>query len=159
MATRLSVTNVSLGQADFLTDRGRRALPAWLFSFAGVTGNYAVLAVESPSLFSPKRSNVTGMGSATIDRTGRHISFFLGGWPIGTGPCTASYRAVVESSAAAVAIAQDEIAFHEPPNGEACALVATPSRPLRITLPRPLGSRVLVDGAGGGALVVTEQSR
>jgi hypothetical protein len=156
--TRLSVTSVSLGQADFVTDRGTRSLPAWLFSFAGVVGTYSVLAVGPPSLFSSPQSAYAGTGSATIDRTGRRISFFFGGVPIGNGPCTASYRPVYASSGTAVAIGQDVIALHSPPKGEACAAAARTPQHLRITLPKPLGPRVLIDAVHGDALPVTKQA-
>ena len=47
----LVVTSVGLGTGVFATDRGRRTLPAWLFSFQGVENPAQVLAV------SPRRSS------------------------------------------------------------------------------------------------------
>jgi hypothetical protein len=51
--TRLRVTTVRLGTGVFLTGRGLRRLPAWLFGFAGVHGLAAVLAVVPARIFSP----------------------------------------------------------------------------------------------------------
>ncbi|HEX3751278.1 MAG TPA: hypothetical protein VHW06_12015 [Streptosporangiaceae bacterium] len=45
---RLTVTGVKLGTGLFGTDRGQQALPAWRFSFRGVTGTADVLAVAAP---------------------------------------------------------------------------------------------------------------
>jgi hypothetical protein len=50
---RLRVTTVQPGTGVFLTDRGLRRLPAWLFGFAGVRGPAAVLAVAPAQIFRP----------------------------------------------------------------------------------------------------------
>jgi hypothetical protein len=40
-----------LGAAMFMTDRGLRRLPAWLFGFAAIRGTAAVLAVAPAQIF------------------------------------------------------------------------------------------------------------
>ena len=44
-SSKLVITRVRLGRATFSTDRGKRVLPAWNFTFAGVRHSAGVLAV------------------------------------------------------------------------------------------------------------------
>src|SRR4051794_21048541 len=63
----LFVSDVSFGTGSFDTDRGVQVLPAWLFTFDGVTNPAAVLAVATSSRFSvPATSSLQpGLGAST----------------------------------------------------------------------------------------------
>ncbi|MGH9090865.1 MAG: hypothetical protein ACRDZR_05730 [Acidimicrobiales bacterium] len=151
----LSATGVRLGTGRFLTDRGYRSLPAWLFSLSGIQDPAAVLAVATSAVYSPP---ATGDGtppaemSATVGGDGRHLVVNFAGAPAGTGPCTASYSLSIKASRRAVAVDVISHAHHEP--GVACSLIGYP-RHAAAELAAPLGARVVVDASSGGAASVT----
>ncbi len=158
----LSTTGVSLGSGLFLTDRGWRVLPAWLFSLSGVENPAKVVAVGPSEIYS---SPVTRDGespaqlSVTVAPGGRHIVANIVGAPSGTGPCTASYTLSIRESKHAVAIA---VVTH-PHRGRpaernvACSLVGYP-RHVTAVLEAPLGARVVVDAESEGAASATPAS-
>ncbi len=152
----LTTTGVTLGSGLFLTDRGWRVLPAWLFSLSGVQNPAKVLAVGSSDIYS---APVTRDGeslaqlSVTVSPGGRHIVANIVGSPAGTGPCTASYTLSIRESTRAVAIA---VVPHPHGSGAqggglvACAGVGYP-RHVSAELNAPLGIRVVVDAGTDGA--------
>jgi hypothetical protein len=153
----LQATGAQLGTGLFLTDRGWRVLPAWLFSISGVHNPAKVLAV-APSAIYAAPSDRDGYSptqlSVTITQSGRRITAHFGGAPAGSGPCTASYSLSVRESKHAVAVL---VTAHNHTGGStsvACALNAV-SRQVSAQLQRPLGSRVVVDAKSEGALSAT----
>ena len=106
--TRLRVTTVRLGAATFVTDRGMRRLPAWLFSFAAVRGPAAVLAVAPTQIFPPPAPASEGapLVNWAFSRTGgRALTVRFTSAQSGHSPRTASYCVQAAESAAAVPIA------------------------------------------------------
>jgi hypothetical protein len=155
--TDLDVTSVRLGTAVFETDRGYRALPAWLFSFGGVQDPAAVLAVSQAAIFSapslPTNGSPAGLG-ARLSSDDRTLSVTFGGAPSGTGPCDLEYRLVTAVSKAGVAIEVNAHQTHKD-RSAVCALPASVSHIVTV-LSAPLGNRVVIDAANGAAVPVTE---
>lgn len=147
----LSTTGVDLGTGRFLTDRGYRNLPAWLFSLSGVQSPAKVLAVGTSAVYSPPVTRPAQM-SATVDPGGRHMVVNFAGARAGTGPCTASYSVAVEESETAVAVDVIQHAHGSP--HVICTLVGH-SRYASAELATPLGARVVVDASTGGAASVS----
>lgn len=155
LVTPLGTTGVRLGSGLFMTDRGNREFPAWLFSISGVQNPAKVLAVGPSAIYS---ASITRNGvspstmSATVGGGGRKIVVNFAGAASGTGSCTASYTLSVEESKQAVAVV---VTSH--PHGSptaACAGVAY-ERHATAKLEAPLGARVVVDAATEGAMLVT----
>ncbi len=153
-ATRLTVTGVKLGTGLFSTDRGRKALPAWRFSFRGVTGTATVLAVADSARFWPAGLGQvsTHVSAVQPGRNGRALTLTAVGAKEGTGPCEASYSVRQQSSAASVAVY-----VVESDHGSATACSAAGFQvTLPVTLPAPLGNRVLVDATTFAPIPVTQ---
>ena len=156
----LVIRSVRLGTATFVTDRGRRTLPAWQFWFKRVAEPAAVLALAPPALFTPpglEQLGTPGTGnsiedSARIDRSGTAITLSFIGAHAGHRPCDASYSARAVADSRAVAFTIRTIAAPAPPNTFCSAVGYTRTAVLR--LDKPLGARVLISGTDGGALPV-----
>lgn len=153
--TRLAVTTVRLGDGEFVTDRGVRRLPAWLFSFAGIRGPAAVLAAAPTQIFTPPVAPDTRLpivNWAYGSPGGQALTVRFTGARGGHGPCTAGYTAQTAESPSAVAVTVIE----HPHGGSnvACSAVAY-SREVTIRLASPLGARVLVDAVSGAPIPVT----
>ena len=147
----LVVTSVGLGTGVFATDRGRRSLPAWLFSFQGVENPAQVLAVSPRRIFAPpQRIVVQGsvlqssptVGSATLARNHRTLTVGFAGAPEGTGPCQATYSLTVGASRTAVAAVVHAVTHYK---GDVACLLQASFNQLTTTLRVPLGKRVVVD--------------
>jgi hypothetical protein len=153
-STRVTVTRVRLASGIFSTDRGRQALPAWQFSLRGVYGPVDVLAVTSSQRFWPAslKNADTKISAAQSGRSGRALTLTTYGAPVGTKPCQATYSLRQQSSAHAVAI---DVIATEHDSGAACGSSAVPVT-LPVTLPAPLGNRVLVDASTFAAIPVTQ---
>lgn len=153
----LSTSGVQLGSATFLTDRGNRNLPAWLFSLSGVQHPAEVLAVSPSAIYSAPilkgRSDLAEM-SATIGVDDRTMVVRFPGAAAGTGPCTADYTLSIAESKQAVAVAVIE---HPHPGGQICDSVAYP-RQATAKLDSSLQARVVVDSASSGPVTVTTAS-
>ena len=157
----LAVTGVRLGTAIFQTDRGKAKLPAWLFSFRGVTDPAAVLAVAPPRVFYPPtpRSFSNSFSdyeedSAAVSRTGTQLSISFVGAPAGNRPCDASYSATAVHSAHAVAFS---ITAKLVPTTGSC-LAQGYERSVSLRLKSPLGGRALIDASNGGVIPVTRRA-
>jgi hypothetical protein len=102
----LVITSVRLGTAPFSTDRGRRHLPAWMFTFAHVRDPASVLAIAPANRWpaSLPASDHTASLSAEITPDGHAVTLTFVGSAAGTGPCTAQYRADTTQSNTAVLI-------------------------------------------------------
>lgn len=156
----LVVTAVKPGSGVFVTDRGRRRLQAWQFYFKGVTNPASVLALVPPHVFIPPPLHHFGQSgpgssiedSAAMSASGKTITLSFTGGPAGNAPCDYSYRASAVADRQAVAFAITAIAVPVPP-GEACTAIGL-VRTAVLHLSRPLGARVLVSAADGGAVPV-----
>jgi hypothetical protein len=156
-ATHLTITDARFGAQKFLTDRGDRTLPAWLFTFARVDGSVAVLAVSPQSAWLPSglaagdfgASFVNGARMASDHRT---LTAGFTGAPAGTGPCTASYALSLTESPTAVVVTVTE-SSHNPSAQTVCTLVGY-IRTATAVLTAPLGARVVVDAVSGQPIAV-----
>jgi hypothetical protein len=151
---RLKVSTVRLGRAGFMTDRGMRQLPAWLFGFRGIQGSAAVLAVAPAGIFSPPRPALRSplVSTARLGSNRRTLTAEFAGAAAGTGPCTADYRLELAESRTAVVVG---ILEHDHAGSMSCAAVGYPRRATAVLLV-PLGARVVVDAVSGTAIAVTE---
>jgi hypothetical protein len=157
----LLVTEVKLGRATFVTDRGRRPLPTWQFYFQGVADPAPVLALVPPAAFIPPplhRFGQPGPGnsiedSATVSASGRTVTLSFVGGPAGSEPCDDSYRASAAADSRAVAFTITTLAVPVPP-GEACPAIGV-IRTAVLHLSPPLDARVLISATDGGAVPVT----
>ena len=157
----LKVRAVRLGTATFVTDRGRRRLPAWQFWFKRVARPASVLALAPPDLFTPpglQELGPPGTGnsiedSARVHPSGKVITISFTGAHAGSRPCDASYSARAVAGRRAVAFTIRTIPAPAPPN-TICAAVGY-TRTAVLHLDKPLGARVLISGTDGGAIPVT----
>jgi hypothetical protein len=162
----LRTTRVQLGSGLFLTDRGWRILPAWLFSLAGVQNPAKVLAVGPAAIFSApdtKGGNSPAQLSVTVARGGRRVVANIVGASPGTGPCTASYTLSIKESKAAVAVVVNAhphtgASRHAPGLVYASCFLVGYLRDAGAELNAPLGARVVVDAESDGAASVTPTS-
>jgi hypothetical protein len=158
----LVVRSVRLGTAIFVTDRGRRRLPAWQFWFKRVAKPASVLALAPPALFTPPGLEPLGEpgtgnsveDSATVDRSGTVITISFIGAHAGHRPCDASYSAsaVADPRAVAFTIRTIPAPAQAPPNA-ICTAVGY-SRTAVLHLVKSLGARVLISSTDGGAVPV-----
>ena len=151
----LSTTGVQLGTGQFLTDRGNRTLPAWLFSLSGVENPAKVLAVAQSAIYSAPATNggtSPAQLSATIGAGGRRLVANFAGAPAGTGQCTAGYSILVKESKQAVAVL---VVSHPHGGPHAQCFKQAYSRQATAKLAVPLGARVVVDASNKGAASVT----
>jgi hypothetical protein len=154
-STRLTVTGVKLGAAAFGTDRGQQVLPAWKFTIRGASGPVAVLAVATSGRFWPSglKQVTTRISATQPGRSGRALTLITGGAQAGTGPCQATYSVRQRSSAHAVAIYV--VATSHGGSQQSCSSVGYRVT-LPVTLPAPLGHRVLVDAQNSAPIAVTQ---
>jgi len=154
----LVVTRVTLGTASFQTDRGLRELPAWKLYFSGGIGPATLLAVAPGDIFVPPRvlkgpnSLVAGLDSAAASSDGRTITVAFAGGLAGSKPCDVNYSPFLTTSAHAVAISVIPHPVATGPN-IACPAIAQ-ERHLTFHPGRPLGGRVLINGANGAVIPV-----
>jgi len=152
----VTVTRVKLTTGIFATDRGRQALPAWQFTLQGVTSPADVLAVATAQRFWPSglKPVSTRTTAAQPGRSGRVLTLTVYGAQAGSGPCQFSYSVRQQSSAHAVAV---EVIGQEHGHGAACSAGGIPTPvSLPVTLPAPLGDRVLIDGQNSAPISVTQ---
>jgi hypothetical protein len=139
--------------AMFDTDRGPRALPAWLFDLHRLTDPAAVLAVASPPLFALPGVGYDTDRSAEASDDGAMLTVWFTGTGKGTGPCTSDYTLkTYETDHAVVAsVIQHRNGLNETakPSGRGivCNLVGY-TRQAQATLARPLGNRVVLHDTG-----------
>jgi hypothetical protein len=153
MGVPLRVTSIRLGQASFVTDRGERTLPAWLFRFAGVADPAAVLAVDRPARFVPAGvPDTTSGGTARAGAGGRTLTVdYIGGIP-GSGPCDGAQVATAAESPTAVLIRFTPAPPATGPATTASTPVACPAigyrRTATVALATPVGGRVVITPTG-----------
>ena len=143
-----TITAVRHVPDGFLTDRGTRQLPAWLFDIPEVSGYIGYLALDKSSLWGGALA-VEGRG-AQLSAGGRTLKV-----PVannGPGPCESDYTAAAAESPTAVAVAVRQ--FPHATSG-ACPLVLRVGY-ISLELKAPLGGRVLVDEKGMAGVVCPE---
>jgi hypothetical protein len=157
----LTVTRVELGTAEFLTDRGRWRLPAWLFHVREGLRPVAWLALDPALLWRPARApRWTSVPGNSIGADGVTLTVILPAPDpkVCPGdPAWAYYPVAIESPTAVavgvrgriVSIAPGRRDYHQ------CGYdVRGHSQPYRIRLAEPLGNRVVLN-ARGNLLPVT----
>ena len=147
-ALRLTISDVRLGTGTFLTDRGSKTMPAWLFSMAEVEGVAAVLAVTPEAQWFPPElaSGQSHDIGARIGADNRTMTVNFVGAESDNGPCGMRYTVSLTESHTAIMVI---VVSHPNPNDSAvmCTLVGYP-RQASAVLKERLGARVLVDELG-----------
>jgi hypothetical protein len=145
--TPLTLTDARLGEATYYTDRGPRTLPAWLFSFTGVEGPMAVLAIAPQDYWSPT-GLVGGPGACcagvVVGRDHRTLTVSFVGAQFESGPCGVRYELKLTESPTAVMVTRID---HPNDSKAICTLVGF-IRSASAVLKAPLGARVVVDDHG-----------
>ena len=160
---QLVIGAVRLGHAGFGTDRGRRRLPVWRFSFARVHHPADLLAVRPSAVFTaphprPLSHNASPYPEdpATSSRDGRTLTISFIGAHAGSKPCDAAYSLIAAGDRNAVAMT---IVSHPAPapTNTTCPAVGY-QRGATIHLARPLGPRALVSSNDGAVISVITQN-
>jgi hypothetical protein len=149
--TPLVITSVRFGESSFVTDRGTRTLPAWLFTFAEVQNPAAVLAVAPSSQFAAPTRLSAALG-ARLDQDGRTLTVTFTGAEPGPGPCGADYSVFQAASETAVGLFVRE-SPHPMGTNVSCASVGYLRHEV-VALAARLGNRVLVDAQTQGAVQI-----
>ena len=145
---RLTTSDVRLGTSTFLTDRGPKTMPAWLFSMAEVEGAAAVLAIAPEAQWFPAElaSGQSHDIGAIIGADNRTLTVNFVGAESENGPCGVRYYVRLTESRTAVIVT-----VVSNPNANdtttVCTLVGY-QRQASAVLKEPLGARVLVDDLG-----------
>lgn len=153
----LAITDIEYGTASFLTDRGPRTLPAWLFHTADEIGPTAVLALAPEAVWPLDGAArpvpiALSLTHATVSADGLTLTVTLAAAP---EPCPGQpivrYAgvAVESSTAVAVGLTGTVTGTRSPVPGRPCAqALVYRTAAYRIHLAAPLGGRVLLDSAG-----------
>ncbi len=146
-APALRITDIRLGSAEFATDRGPRALPAWLFDLEGVSAPVSVLAVAPPAVYPAPVSGYSPLGLAPpVGSDTRSLTVTFVGAHAGTGPCDKEYAAFVVQTRWAVGVSIFQTRHGADPSptlGIACADIGF-ARQVSVPLDAALGNRVVV---------------
>ena len=147
------MTGAQPGAVTVRTSRGLASVPAWRFTVAGLGWKVSEVAVARNALavlpgygpIPPAVQNTPGVNVLTaVSADGRTLTFsFIG------SACDAAWGAYRFESNATVVVGS----WEKPAAGNApCPAVGMP-RIARVTLSRPLGTRVILDVASGLPLV------
>jgi len=150
---QLTVTGAQPGAVTVRTSRGLASVPAWRFTVAGLGWKVSEVAVARNALavlpgygpIPPAGQNTPGVNVLTaVSADGRTLTFsFIG------SACDAAWGAYRFESNATVVVGS----WEKPSAGNTpCPAVGMP-RTARVTLSRPLGTRVILDVASGLPLV------
>ncbi|MEU7981529.1 hypothetical protein AB0B63_23750 [Micromonospora sp. NPDC049081] len=148
----LTVTGVTLGEAEVRTSRGVAAVPAWLFTVAELTAPVARLAVAAravgavPEPAAPTRPLPGGVASA--DRLQR-VDHARLTYTVSMGACDTGPTALVWESDDVVVVGGGVLQG----TGECVDLAVL--KPVTVTLTTPLGTRPVLDVATGRPLTLT----
>ncbi|MGY0233148.1 hypothetical protein [Longispora urticae] len=152
--TVLTVTAVTLGTAKERTDRGPLDLPAWIFTTDSVS--FAFPALAKSEFWAPERG--LNMGVSVGDDARFSGNTFTVSLPKARQGCPGSrvyrYEPEIRESATSVAVGlrtvfTDQVVPGKPPRGGCAQDAMLVVERYQVTLPNPLGARVLVDYAGG----------
>jgi hypothetical protein len=147
----VSVTGAKLGMATFETDRGRRRLPAWLFSVSHIRAPTAVLAVAPPSRY-PVAEGYESGSDADVSADGAALTLRFAGGPPGSDFCDSEYTLNAFESAQTVVL---KLVVHSstktptPTKGVTfgCTSIGF-LREATTHLTSPLGNRVVLSASG-----------
>jgi hypothetical protein len=153
---QLTVTGAQPGAVTIRTSRGLASVPAWRFSVAGLGWKVSEVAVARGALVvlppyiptSPAGRGNTQMvsGLTAVSADGRTLTLTFPG-----GACDAAWGAYLyETSTTVVAGSWEKSST---PSGNAMCPAMAVLRTARVTLARPLGTRVTLDVASGLPLV------
>lgn len=147
-APTLTVTGARLARATFATDRGEQSLPVWVFTLRGVADPASVLALPAADYW-PKAGTAINQVVAVPagSQDSRQVTVRFIGGASGTGPCTTAYSASVAESATAVMVTP--VAQVNPASKRVLCTLEGHRRSLTVTLPAPLGGRVLLTPDAG----------
>lgn len=139
----IKVVSVKLDTDTFLTDRGSRELPAWVFELTDTLGPISVLA------FTPEWvSTSIGFDNNRVSADGLTLTVIL---PAAPAPCPGdsqiSYSAEVLESPTAVAVGL-RVDNPQVQLGSCARDMMLRTAEYRVKLAKPLGGRVLVDTQG-----------
>ena len=165
----LAITSATLSSAEFQTDRGLRALPAWRFGLTDANSYVYVLAIGlSARAQVPDETLSYGSLRAAASADGRNITIRFVARHDSTDPCdppyTSSLEVVQTRTAVALAITMHPLPVRSSTGEIACGLVGSvDTAPVTegapntrtIELDEPLGARVVVDGNGSPYQVTT----
>jgi len=144
----LRLTTATLGTAEFVTDRGRQQLSAWQVRAEHVPEPMWVLdpAIAQLTWQPPGPASVSWHGTAaTLDPVGCTLTMAFIGSPHVSYPDVD----VLESGAAVAVLPVPSLL---PPGWYT---TVGQRREVTVTLDRPLGSRILLDGTGSLVMVTT----
>jgi hypothetical protein len=116
-----------LGQASFVTDRGRLRLPAWLFYFGRFAEPASVLAVTPYNAPALRRIDPQGVTNsldgeqAVVSADGKTLRIFFTGGPAGNKPCDDRYTATIRQSTHVVAFTIREFPVVDLSHNVACS--------------------------------------
>jgi hypothetical protein len=146
--TGLKITRAELGTGVFSTDRGPRSLPAWIFTFTGVSQPARVLAIPATDRWPrPGMPSGDGVGGVSISNDGRQVTLHFVGAPPGSGPCDAQYAADITQTATAVQLSARELPNPNSSAKTVCIAVGY-TRTVTVKLEPALGNRVLISANG-----------
>ena len=154
---QLTVTGAQPGSVTVRTSRGLASVPAWRFTVAGLGWRVGEVAVARDALavlpgsgpIPPAGQNTPGVDVLTaVSADGRTLTLSFTG-----SACDAAWGAYRYESHATVVVGS----WEKPAAGNTpCPAVGMP-RTARVTLARPLGTRVILDVASGLPLVSGSQ--
>jgi hypothetical protein len=150
---RLRIASARFGEGTFLTDRGQKTMPAWLFSLAGIDGTVSVLAVAPSAQWLPPGSSPMappGRPDIGASLASDHRTLTLGftGAQSDQGPCGERYTLQLTESATAVLAT---VITHRNDSNGICDLVGY-RRTASARLQAPLGNRVVIEGSAGSVI-------
>ena len=150
---QLTVTGAQPGSVTVRTSRGLASVPAWRFTVAGLGWRVGEVAVARDALavlpgsgpIPPAGQNTPGVDVLTaVSADGRTLTLSFTG-----SACDAAWGAYRYESHATVVVGS----WEKPAAGNTpCPAVGMP-RTARVTLARPLGTRIVLDVASGLPLV------
>ena len=154
---QLTVTGAQPGLVTVRTSRGLASVPAWRFTVAGLGWRVGEVAVARNALavlpgygpIPPAGQNTPGVNAMTaVSTDGRTLTLSFTG-----SACDAAWGAYRYESHGTVVVGS----WEKPAAGNTpCPAVGMP-RTARVTLARPLGTRVILDVASGLPLVSGSQ--
>lgn len=160
----LRVTQVTLGEAEFPTDRGTLRLPAWLFHAAESLGPIAVPALAASAFWRPGQLDPSAFGGNRVSADGHTLTVVLPAPH--PSPCPGQPRerfvpSLLESVTAVAVDIRVELgptASGDPSTPCARDLMLRTAE-YEVRLGAPLGNRVLVNAEGAAQEVLPPANR
>ncbi|GAA1890002.1 hypothetical protein GCM10009687_68310 [Asanoa iriomotensis] len=144
----LRVTSVTLGAAEFNTDRGRVRLPAWLFGGPDIMGTIAWPAVGKEAFWRYGEPNdAATVAPAQLSQEGRRIRWSVPGQDNCPSSPVMRYRVEVTETPTTVLLTTiGEVVSTPGPEDKdrACLAIGIAPEPYDVDLTTPLGNRVVL---------------